>query len=87
LDPIGTGIEAIGLAHRTLALVGWLLVMSAGNSLKVTGTAITSGYRMTTTGTVTGTGIFARKNTVKVKLKATIANSGGSTPHRRLRLN
>jgi hypothetical protein len=42
------------------ALVGWLLVMSAENSLKVTGKETTGVYRMTTTGTVIGTGTFAR---------------------------
>jgi hypothetical protein len=78
-DSIGTGIEAIGLGHRMSALVGGVLVMNAGSSLKVTGKAITGGHRMTTTGTVTGTGIFARKSTVRVGVGATIANSGGST--------
>jgi len=79
METIGGGIKAIGLGHRMPALVGWLLVMSAGNTLKVTGKEITGGYRMTTTGTVTGTGIFARKSTVRVGVGATITNSGGST--------
>jgi hypothetical protein len=46
------------------ALVGWLLVMNAENSLKVTGKEITGVYRMTTTGTVIGSGISARKSGV-----------------------
>jgi len=73
-DTIGTGIKAIGLGHRMPALVGGLLVMSAGNTLKVTGKEITGGYRMTTTGTVTRTGIFAREDVARAR----IDSSGGS---------
>jgi hypothetical protein len=75
---IGDGIKAIGLGHRMPALVGGFLVMSAGNTLKVTGKEITDGYRMTTTGTVTGTGTFARKNGVGAGVGARIDSSGGS---------
>jgi hypothetical protein len=46
------------------ALVGWLHVMSAENSLKVTGKEITGVYHMTTTGTVIETGTFARTSGV-----------------------
>jgi hypothetical protein len=75
-DTIGSGIKAIGLGHRMSGLVGGLLVMSAGNTLKVTGKEITGGYRMTTTGTVTGTGIFARKDGAGARVR--IDSSGGS---------
>jgi hypothetical protein len=74
LDTIGTGIEATGLAHPMLGLVGGLLVMSAGNTSKATGKEIGAGCTMTTTGTVIGTGIFARKSGVAVGAK--IASSG-----------
>jgi len=77
-DTIGSGIKAIGLGHRMPALVGGLLVMSAGNTLKVTGKEIAGGYRMTTIGTVTGTEIFARKNVVGAAAGARIDSSGGS---------
>jgi hypothetical protein len=42
-DTIGTGIEAIGLGLRMLALVGGLLVMSAASTLKVTGKEVVAG--------------------------------------------
>jgi hypothetical protein len=71
-DTIGSGIKAIGLGHRMSALVGGLLVISAGNTLKVTGKESVGVYRMTTTRTMTGTGIFERK------ARARIDSSGGS---------
>jgi hypothetical protein len=73
-DTIGSGIKAIGLGHRMSALVGGLLVISAGNTLKVTGKESVGVYRMTTTGTMTGTGIFARK----ARARTRINSSGGS---------
>jgi hypothetical protein len=78
LDTIGTGIKAIGLGHPMLGLVGGLLVMSAGNTLKATGKEIGAGCTMTTTGTVIGSGIIARKNMVGAGARAKIASSGGS---------
>jgi hypothetical protein len=82
LDNIGTGIKAIGLGHRMPALVGGLLIMSEGNTLKVTGKEIAAGCTMTTTGTMIGTEIIARKSGVAVgagaRAKARIASSGGS---------
>jgi len=79
-ETIGSGIKPIGLGHRMLALVGGLLVMSAANSLKVTGKEITGGYRMSTTRTVTETGIFAKRSGVGI----TIATRGDRTIDRRL---
>jgi hypothetical protein len=82
LDTTGTGIKAIGLGHRMLALVGGDLAMSTGNILKAIGKEITGAYRMTTTGTVTGAGIFVRRSGVRSTRKrksavgATIANRG-----------
>jgi len=74
LDTIGTGIEAIGLGHRMPVLVGTLLVMSTGNTLKATGQETAAATRTTTVGTVIETGIIAEKDGVG----GTIASSGGS---------
>ncbi len=62
------------------ALVGGLLIMSEGNTLKVTGKEIAAGCTMTTTGTMIGTEIIARKSGVAVGAgaRARIASSGGS---------
>jgi len=66
-ETIGSGIEAIGLERRMLALVGGLLVMSTGNTSKVTGKEIAAGWSITTTGTMIETGIIVRKSGVVAK--------------------
>jgi hypothetical protein len=58
--------------------------MSVENTSKVTGKEIAGGYRMTTTGTMIGNGIIARKR--KSGVGATTASNGDRTPDRRIRL-
>jgi len=77
-ETTGSGIKAIGPGHRMSALGGGFLVMSAGNTLKVTGKEIAVGWSIATAGTVTGTEIFARKNVVGAGARARIDSSGGS---------
>jgi hypothetical protein len=60
-ETIGSCIKAIGLGRHMPALIGWLLVMSAGSTLKVTGKEIAAEWSITTTGTVIETGIIVRK--------------------------
>ena len=67
-------MKVIGLARRISELVGTLLVMNKGCISKATGKETAAATRMTTTGTVIGTGIIAEKDGVG----ATIASSDGS---------
>ncbi len=76
-DTIGSGIKAIGLGHHIWARVGGVLVMSAGNTLKVIGKEIAAGSGMTITGTVIDFGTIVRENGIG----STIA---GSSPLSRL---
>ncbi len=69
---IGSGIEAIGRARHIRAVVGGLLVMSVGNTLKVIGKEIAAGGSITTTGTGIETGIIVRKSGIRTM----IASSG-----------
>src|SRR5215470_2571298 len=74
VDTTGNGMKVIGLARRMSELVGTLLVMNKGCISKATGKETAAATRMITTGTVIGTGIFARKDGVAVGAK--IASSG-----------
>src|SRR5262249_20816906 len=62
------------------AVVGGLLVMSAGNTLKVTGKDTAAGWSITTTGTAIETGIIVRKSGIRTMIASSrgmIASSRG----------
>jgi len=81
METIGGGIKAIGLGHRISARVGGVLVMSAGNTLKVIGKEIAAGSGMTITGTVIEPGTFVRGNGIEngigiaIAIESTIAGN------------